>query len=49
MFVIAVPPIVVVEWLTLLICIREVPGSNFGLETGDLDSGFHGFPHSTLN
>jgi hypothetical protein len=27
-------PNVVVEWLILLLCIREVPESNLGLETG---------------
>jgi hypothetical protein len=30
-------PIVVVEWLTLLLRIREVPGSNVGPETAYLD------------
>jgi hypothetical protein len=34
---------VVIEWLALLLRIREVPGSNFGPETGSLE-GFHGFP-----
>jgi hypothetical protein len=27
-------PKVVVEWLTLLLCIQEVPGSNLNPETG---------------
>jgi hypothetical protein len=30
----------VVEWLALLLCIREVPGSNLGPETGYPDWGF---------
>jgi hypothetical protein len=30
-------PTVVVEWLTLLLRIREVPGSNLGPETGYSD------------
>jgi hypothetical protein len=28
------PPTVMVEWLTHLLCIREVPGLNIGPETG---------------
>jgi hypothetical protein len=32
-----------VEWLTLLIRIREVRGSNLSLETGYPNSGFRGF------
>jgi hypothetical protein len=31
---------VLVEWLTLLFHIREVPGSNLGLETGNPDRFF---------
>jgi hypothetical protein len=40
--------IFVVEWLTLLLCIREVPGSNLVPETGYPGRGFFfcGFPHS---
>jgi hypothetical protein len=34
---------VVVEWLAFLLCIREVPGSNLGPETGYPDSVFVGF------
>jgi hypothetical protein len=30
-------PNIVVEWLTLLLHIREVPGSNLDLETGHPD------------
>jgi hypothetical protein len=33
-FLEVVPPNVVVEWLALLLCIREVPDSNLGPETG---------------
>jgi hypothetical protein len=33
----------VVEWLTLLLRIREVPGSNLGSETGYTDWGFSWF------
>jgi hypothetical protein len=36
-------PNVVVEWLTHLLRIREVPGSNFGPETGYPDWGFSRF------
>jgi hypothetical protein len=36
--------IVMVEWLTLLLYIREVPGSNFSLETGYPHWGFSWFP-----
>jgi hypothetical protein len=32
-------PYVVVEWLTLLLCIRDVPGSNLESETGYPDQG----------
>jgi hypothetical protein len=35
---------VVVEWLTLLLRIREVPASNLDLETGYSDWVFRGFP-----
>jgi hypothetical protein len=49
-FYIVVPqcefPNVVVEWLTLLFRILEVPGSNLILETGRPDSVFRGFPQS---
>jgi hypothetical protein len=34
---------VVVEWLTLLPFIREVPGSNLGPDTSYLDLCFRGF------
>jgi hypothetical protein len=37
-------PNVVVEWLTLLLRIREVPGSNLDLETGYPHCDFRGFP-----
>jgi hypothetical protein len=30
----SVGPNVIVEWLALVLCIREVPGSNLGTETG---------------
>jgi hypothetical protein len=33
----------VVEWLTLLLCIQEVPGSNLNPETGYPDWGFSWF------
>jgi hypothetical protein len=36
-------PNVVVEWLVLLLCIREVPGSNLGPETGYPDWDFSWF------
>jgi hypothetical protein len=35
---------IVVEWLTFLLLIREVLGSNLGQETGYPDKVFHGFP-----
>jgi hypothetical protein len=35
-----------VEWLTLLLRIREVLDSNLGLETGYADEGFIDFPQS---
>jgi hypothetical protein len=38
-----VKPIVVVEWLTLLLRIRKVPGLNLGSETGYPDLGFSWF------
>jgi hypothetical protein len=31
---------VMIEWLTLLLCIQEIPGSNLGLESGYPDCGF---------
>jgi hypothetical protein len=31
------PPNVVVEWLTILLCIRKVPVSNLGPETGCIE------------
>jgi hypothetical protein len=37
---------VVVEWLTFLLRIREVPGSNLGPEAGYLDRGFCGLSQS---
>lgn len=36
-------PIFTAEWLALLLRDQEVPGSNFGLETGCLDC-FRNFP-----
>jgi hypothetical protein len=39
-------PNVLVEWLTLLLCIREVLGSSLGPETGYPARGFNGFPQS---
>jgi hypothetical protein len=33
-------PNVAVQWLALLLRIREVPGSNFGLDTGILTDSF---------
>jgi hypothetical protein len=39
-------PNVVVEWLTILLCVRKVPGSNFGLETGYTDLRFSCFSSS---
>jgi hypothetical protein len=36
-------PNFVVEWLTLLLHIREVPGSNLDQETGYSDLGGRGF------
>jgi hypothetical protein len=36
---------ITVEWLALLLCIREVPGSNLGPETGYPEV-FCGFPLS---
>jgi hypothetical protein len=36
-------PDVMVDWLTLLLRIREVPGSNVGLETGCPARGFSWF------
>jgi hypothetical protein len=33
------PSNVVIEWLTLLLSIREIPGSNIGQDTGYLDQG----------
>jgi hypothetical protein len=39
----SVKPNVVVEWLTLLLRIREGTGSNFDLETGYPDLGFSWF------
>jgi hypothetical protein len=33
-------PNVVVEWLTFLLRIKEIPGSNLGSETGNPDSFF---------
>jgi hypothetical protein len=39
-------PNVVVEWLTLLLLIREIPGSNLGPEIAYPDYGFHYFPQS---
>jgi len=35
-----------VEWLTLLLRIQEVPGSNLGPETGYTDWGFSWFSQS---
>jgi hypothetical protein len=35
---------VMIEWLTLIIHIPEVPGSNFSPETGYPDGVFRGFP-----
>jgi hypothetical protein len=40
-------PNVMVEWLTLLLCIWEVPGSNLGpQQPAILFEGFHCFPQS---
>jgi hypothetical protein len=39
-------PEVVVECLTLMLRIWEVPGSDLGLETGYPDEGFRDFPQS---
>jgi hypothetical protein len=39
-------PNVVVEWLTLLLHICEVPGSNLGQDTGYPTEIFHDFPQS---
>jgi hypothetical protein len=39
-------PNVVVEWLTLLFRIREVPGSNLSTETAIVTEGFRGFTQS---
>jgi hypothetical protein len=38
-------PYVMVEWLTLLLHIQEVPGSNLGLEMSYSEV-FHGIPQS---
>jgi hypothetical protein len=35
---------IVIEWLTLLLCIQEVLSSDLGLETGYPDRGFCAFP-----
>jgi hypothetical protein len=37
---------VVVEWVTVLLLIREVPGSNLGRKAGYHEGGFNGFPQS---
>jgi hypothetical protein len=39
-------PNVAVQWLTLLHRIREISGSNLGLETGYPDWGLRGYPQS---
>jgi hypothetical protein len=39
-------PIVLVEWLTLLLRFSEVEVSNLGPETGYTDLVFRGFPQS---
>jgi hypothetical protein len=39
-------PNVVVVWLTLLLCIREAPGSYLGPKTGHREWVFRGFPRS---
>jgi hypothetical protein len=51
MKVVEIRPNVMVEWLALLLRIREVPGSNLGPETGYPDRFFVVFlsPYSTLN
>jgi hypothetical protein len=43
LWLIALPPNVVVEWLALLLRIREVPRSNLGPETGYPNWGFSWF------
>jgi hypothetical protein len=40
------PPNVVVEWLTLLLRIRKVPGSNLARRPAILTEVFRGFPQS---
>lgn len=40
------PPSVVVDWLTLLLRVREAPGTNPGPETGYSDDSFCGFSQS---
>jgi hypothetical protein len=41
-----VSPTVAVEWLILLLHVREILGSNLGPETGSSRRGFLGFPQS---
>jgi hypothetical protein len=37
---------IMIKWSTVLLPIREVPGSNLGPETGYHDRGFSWFPQS---